>query len=559
MRNDFSMTLERVHFMKWTSIRAFLNIPENLTGKNVNIAIIDSSFAHHPDISSNEKRKTYIVKTSDHLAQPILMLSNEGPWKKGLHGLSSAAAAAGSGKLSNGYYSGAAPAANLYLLETGPFYTSNDIEVKIGIALEWLRVNRRTYNIRGVILTVVATRDTGLLPWQADPVRILCEELADDGLLVVSSSGNTKELVCNGPAASPSVLSVGGVIVPSNADIHDANAYHGCRGITFENKWVPEILAPAENIVLPTPFQSEEERQNHFTASLDDLPIGYARTEGTSYSGPIILGAAACIWEARPSWTSFQVKSALLRSSRISQPILDELRSGLVDVSAAVNFMSKKEELSLESPYLLWKSWKRKEKTERLAAVMCQDAEEATIALLSFFAESYSLEMAKHFHTLLRHSSYKIRAASIILLSEHSKLVTSDDLRQLFKDSSSYVRMGALHAFSRYPDLWDDLTEDLIRLFFDTDSNIKYCALKLASTVKNPLFILPLISGLKYDALNQRVSIFGERCNALEQITGVHFESVPEWREGQCWYSERSTEARLDIARKWTEWKKQKC
>ncbi len=263
--------------MAWASIRAFLRIPDNLFGKGVNIAVIDSSFAHHPDISSNENRNTYIVKTSEHLTQPLLMDSNSGPWNKGLHGLSCAAAAAGSGQLSDGYYTGASPAANLYLLETGPFYTSNDIEVKFVRAMEWLKDNWRLYNIRGVVLTVIATRDTGLLPWQADPVRIICEELVSEGLLVVSSSGNTKDLTSNGPSASPSVLSVGGVIIPSNADFQDALPYHGCRGMTFENKWVPEILAPAENIVVPTPFQSEEEYLNHFTASLDNLSSGYAR------------------------------------------------------------------------------------------------------------------------------------------------------------------------------------------------------------------------------------------------------------------------------------------
>ena len=56
--------------MAWASIRAFLRIPDNLMGKGVNIAVIDSSFAHHPDISSNENRNTYIVKTSEHLHNP---------------------------------------------------------------------------------------------------------------------------------------------------------------------------------------------------------------------------------------------------------------------------------------------------------------------------------------------------------------------------------------------------------------------------------------------------------------------------------------------------------
>jgi|GEM_PF-3056883 len=543
--------------MTWASIRAYLRIPDHITGRGVNIAIIDSSFAHHPDIASYEKRNTYIVRTAEHLAQPLLMQPHPGPWNRGLHGLSSAAAAAGSGELSGGYYSGAAPLANLYLLETGPLYTPNDIEVKFVRAMEWLKSNWRLYNIRGVVLTVTATRDTGLLPWQADPIRMIGEELVAEGLLVVSSSGNTKELTCNGPASSPSILSVGGVVVPASAKFQDALPYHGCRGPTFENKWVPEILAPAENIVLPTPFQSEEEYLKHFTASFDDLPTGYARTEGTSFSGPIILGAAACVWEARPWLSGFQIKSVLIGSSRISHIKWEELRSGQVDVSAALKFIPPMEQVSTVSPYLHWKMWKRREETECLEALRGVDEQEARAALLSYMSEPCSEEMAVHFRAMLQHPSDRIRAVSIILLSDQSLPITSDDLRRLLKDVSSFVRMGALYACGKYPNLWDEIAAEFIRLFSDNDLNIQYCALKLASTIKNPIFIAPIIGGLKSDALNQKVSVFGARCNALEQITGIQIESVPEWREGQCWYSEDSTESRLDIVRKWAEWYKQ--
>lgn len=62
--------------------------------------------------------------------------------------------------------------------------------------------------------------------------------------------------------------------------------------------------------------------------------------------------------------------------------------------------------------------------------------------------------------------------------------------------------MGALHAFSRCPDLWEDLIEDLARHFSDIDLNIQYFSMNLASRVKNPFFVKPLISGLKNDALN---------------------------------------------------------
>lgn len=64
--------------------------------------------------------------------------------------------------------------------------------------------------------------------------------------------------------------------------------YHGCPGITFEGKRIPEILAPAENVVLPLPFQSTDKYENHYTAPFDKLPYGYARTEGISYAAPIV-------------------------------------------------------------------------------------------------------------------------------------------------------------------------------------------------------------------------------------------------------------------------------
>lgn len=536
--------------MTWSSIREFLRIPQDLTGKSVGIAIIDSNFPNHPDIATNTNRNTYIVKleTDPH---PALMVSDDGPWNRGLHGLWTAASAAGSGHLSQGHYAGAAPDADLYLLQTGRFNTVEEIESKFITALNWLSVNWRRFNIRGVVLTVASTRDTGLLPWQADPIRIHCEQLANDGLLVVVASGNTKELTCSGPASSPSVLSVGGVIMPEDADIHHAKPYHGCRGTTFEGKWVPEILAPAENVVLPMPFQSPEERQNHFTAPYDYLPEGYARTEGTSYAGPIILGCAACIWQAHPHWTANQVKFAIQRSSVMSK-MWEELDAGLVNVSLAVNMAP--EDDPTNKPFSRWCSWKNKDESERLESMKDEDEQVIATALLSFCGEKIPSEIAVQMKALLVHQSNKIRAAAITALGLHSDKISSGDLRRLLHDDNNYVRMAALFALSRCPDMWDELTYEVIRLFSDADLNLRYCAIELASTIKNQCFIEPLISGLYDDAINEQVSTFGERCNSLEAITGITFDPVPEWREGQCPYSERTTQARLHIAQKWVQW-----
>jgi hypothetical protein len=157
--------------MEWPSIRDFLDVPSHLTGENIAIAVIDGYFPPHPDITTNDQRHVYLVKTSEADVKPQLFQRREAPWRSN-HGLMTAAAAAGSGSLASGYYTGAAPGADLYLLETGAFRTVEESEDKFIITLRWLLRNFRRYSIRGVVLTLAYTRDTGLLPWQADPIRV---------------------------------------------------------------------------------------------------------------------------------------------------------------------------------------------------------------------------------------------------------------------------------------------------------------------------------------------------------------------------------------------------
>ena len=101
---------------------------------------------------------------------------------------------------------------------------------------------------------------------------------------MVSGSGNwPDETTGIAEPAAPSVFSVGGVAIPQDGDPYRARMYQGCRGTTFEGKWIPDILAPAENVVLP--HRNDEEIANNFYANIDDIPFRYARIDGTSFSG----------------------------------------------------------------------------------------------------------------------------------------------------------------------------------------------------------------------------------------------------------------------------------
>ena len=81
----------------WPTLRDFLSVPDELTGKGVRIAVVDGNFPSHPDITTNEQRTTYKVMVMESEPQPKVFEAEPGPWKGGAHGLWAAAAAAGSG------------------------------------------------------------------------------------------------------------------------------------------------------------------------------------------------------------------------------------------------------------------------------------------------------------------------------------------------------------------------------------------------------------------------------------------------------------------------------
>ncbi|MBB2482173.1 S8 family serine peptidase [Bacillus sp. APMAM] len=534
--------------MKWPSIREFLEIPSHLTGKDVNIAIIDGKFPTHPDIASNERRNTYLVRTTNGLhAKPMLLKAKEGVWKVANHGLCTASAAGGSGSLSNGIYTGAAPDANLYLLECGSLRTSEEVQGNIGEALFWLKQNWKKYNIRGAVLTIVGQIDTGLLPWQADPIRILCEELIDDGLFIVSSSGNYRE-VTSGSTVSPSMLNVGGVYIPFKNNIDNILPFHGSRGLTFDGKWNPDVLAPAGNVMLPFPYKNEEEKRNHYTANEDNLPFPYARQWGTSFAGPVVLGFAACLWQVNPDWDAKKMKMAIINGT-ISHQNWKELKAGLISVRSLKGETSGLQE---ENSYSNWQRYKSKSENERLREL--EKNHNDYEILISFFPEGVTEHAEDIIKNYLYHTSFKVRVAALLALSCNQNAVQKWEIENYLMDSNPFVKMAGLFVLKKYESMWKHFTHTMADLINDGNSDIRYNATKLAISVKDKSLIEPLVDGMEEDARKMRIATFGNRCMALEVITGYEIELDTEWREGEDPYSEGRMQTRLYMTRKWKEY-----
>ena len=540
----------------WPSLRDFLRVPIELTGKNVRIAVIDGEFPNHPDISTNERRTSYLVRgMSEPETSPEVFQAEPGPWTGGWHALCAAAAAGGSGAESQGIYRGVAPEADLFLVALYSREPEYDLEKAHIKALEWVLHNWRKYEIRGVLSARKRRIGSGILPWQTDPRRILCEELASEGVLVVSGSGNwPDETTGIAEPAAPSVLSVGGVAIPQNGDPYRARMYQGCRGTTFERKWIPDILAPAENVVLP--HRNDEEIANNFYAKIDDIPFRYARTCGTSFSGPALLGAAACLWQAYPSWTAREMKSALISSS-LKRPEWSDLRAGLVSVSGALD--SEVAETSREpvtSPYQNWSFWRNSSLKHRLNRLKSNNPNEVKDVTLSFVGDDLPHQAISLICKQTKHSVDSVRAAALCALAGGpSSQVNSDYILRAFRDSSPIVRMAGLYLLRGRSDLWPECRAFFRDLFDDTSLDVRIESFYLATKMAYTDFAEGIVAGLEEDARMRRVANFAARRDALEAITGQRLPRTrPPFVHGGTPHTDASRDARVDLAHRWEDW-----
>jgi Subtilase family len=519
------------------SIRAFLGIPDRLTGRGVGIAVIDGTFTSHLDISDGYLRRSLLVQVGRADAEPEAVRPTLEDWPAGAHGLG-AAAAGGSGSTSAGVYEGAAPEADLWLLAgyvPGEELTNQQRQLR---ALHWLRDHWRQHGIRGAATAVAGPAGSALLPWQADPLRLACEELWSDGLLVVAATGNQPDSVARiAQAAAPSVLAVGGVRIPSGGEWRQAAAYHGCRGTTFEGKWTPDLLAPAAGLVLPFPPH----------------PEGEAPLEGTSFAGPIVLGAAACVWQAHPNWSAARVKSALMGAVR-RRPAWKDLGAGLVDVAAAAEAAGPVPE-DTPSPYRRYLDWRSRPANARLSAVRFGDETSSTVeALLSCLPDQVTGEIATILADTLPKRSSRWRTAALCALAARPDRLDADLLRLCLDDADRHVRAAALHAVRAAPHTWAVLLSDVGRRLTDTEPDVIQAAATLVAEMHATELVEALVGGLEEDVRRRRPSCFAARTTALERLTGVEFRPSREWRPVEPLFDRRWWRKRQGVAARWRRW-----
>src|SRR2546421_118264 len=153
---------------------------------------------------------------------------------------------------------------------------------------------------------------------QLDPVeRDAVFSAVARGSIVVAAAGNSRAQgnPLTYPASLPHVLTVGAT------DEHDAVT-------SFSSSFrAVDLVAPGENIAA--------------AVALPFVPAGfqpYAYVAGTSFSAPIVSGAAAWVWTQRPELAASQVVEVLRRSAHdVGRKGFDvDTGFGIVDIPAAL-------------------------------------------------------------------------------------------------------------------------------------------------------------------------------------------------------------------------------
>jgi subtilisin family serine protease len=145
---------------------------------------------------------------------------------------------------------------------------------------------------------------------------------ASRGILVVNSAGNSGASswkYIGAPADGDSVFAIGAV------DAWGLYAGFSSQGPAYDGRVKPDVSAQGQGTAYGDPW--------------GNINTG----NGTSFSSPVMAGAAACLWQAHPGLTNVQLMDAIRRSaSQYSNP--DSLLGyGIPDFAAASLILGKQD------------------------------------------------------------------------------------------------------------------------------------------------------------------------------------------------------------------------
>jgi serine protease AprX len=211
-------------------------------------------------------------------------------------------------------YAGVAPNANIYSVDV----MNDEGEATVAdviAACDWILQNKSTYDIRVANFSLHAASPASLF---FDPLDQAVEKLWLNGVVVVTAAGNyavdgQESGVPFAPGNDPFVITVGAADIAGTVNANDDTvAPWSAWGYTPDGFMKPDLAAPGRYIIGPVSDGTglTVERPDHVVAP------GYMELSGTSFSAPMVAGAAATLLAEHPDWTPDQVKGALMVSAK---------------------------------------------------------------------------------------------------------------------------------------------------------------------------------------------------------------------------------------------------
>lgn len=353
-----------------------LDADDRFTGRGVTIAFLDSGFYPHIDLTTPRNR---IIGYRSLLHNDGDISSLFQPDAASWHGMMTSVVAAGNGALSNGFYRGIAPEANVVLVKLARTGRITDDNIREG--LEWVLKNRERFGIRVVNISAGGDDERHYL---GDPLSQMVERCSAAGITVVCAVGNSGHLPNHPvvpPASAPSSISVGGLDDRNSVNRARRGMYRSSYGPTIDGFQKPEVIAPSIWVPAPilpnTPTAQQAalldlidrtaddrlhlviEANFGIDAELDaalDRPVHsirqiialkirrenvitkhYKYVDGTSFSAPIVSSVVAQMLEANPRLTPPEIKRILiLTAERLPHYEVDRQGWGVIDPRRAV-------------------------------------------------------------------------------------------------------------------------------------------------------------------------------------------------------------------------------
>ncbi len=326
------------------------------TGRGITLALVDSAFYPHPDLVQPRNRIRAWVDASHDLVRVLTFGPDDLPrwpaWNEAdpaqWHGLMTSAVAAGNGFLGHGLYSGLASEADLLLVQVRS-ETGHISSASITRALNWLRENAYAFGLRVVNLSVAGDP---VLPLAGNPVDDAVSRLVGIGVTVVAAAGNDGRRQLLPPATALDALTIGGLDDKNLFDHTQVMLWHSNYGESASGMLKPELVAPSVWVVAPLLPDTDAARQakclfgrraegeasvNPDIAERKLVTPHYQLVEGTSFAAPLVTSVVACMLEANPTLTPYQIRELLLSAAHpVPGATLERQGAGALDAGQAV-------------------------------------------------------------------------------------------------------------------------------------------------------------------------------------------------------------------------------